>query len=161
MDANFEPDSSPDNAVQYSKSKTSAKYKKDFKVNQGDEVTEGYYSKSKQLPMHTDISILDASAINDAGQVSSIITDNDEERRYSHQNNMNPLSTPADDFYRPKTYYDTLSLKVKVALGFLLFTVFMLCVGLGIQAGKHYNVASRLKQFADDEDFLFEFNQFR
>jgi hypothetical protein len=33
MDANFEPDTSPDNAVQYSKSKSSAKYKKDFKVN--------------------------------------------------------------------------------------------------------------------------------
>lgn len=61
MDANFEPDSTPDNPVQYSKS--SAKYKVDSKINQEEEVTEGYYSKSKRLPMHTDI---DVSAINDA-----------------------------------------------------------------------------------------------
>jgi hypothetical protein len=48
MDANFEPDEAPYNSQQYSKS--SAKYKTDFKVNQDEGVTDGYYSRSKQLP---------------------------------------------------------------------------------------------------------------
>ena len=61
MDPSFEPESAADFP-----SKSSAKYRTDFKVNQEDGVTEGYYSKSKQLPMHTDVSILDASAIDEA-----------------------------------------------------------------------------------------------
>lgn len=52
MDPSFEPESAADFP-----SKSSAKYRTDFKVNQEDGVTEGYYSKSKQLPMHTDISV--------------------------------------------------------------------------------------------------------
>ncbi len=34
-----------------------------------------------------------------------------------------------------------------------MLAILLLCVGLGVQAGKHFKVASRLKQFADDEDF--------
>jgi len=60
MEANFEPDISQDNPVLYSK----AKYKVDSKVNEDDGVTEGYYSKSKRLPIHTD---MDISAVNDTG----------------------------------------------------------------------------------------------
>lgn len=67
MDSNFDPDITPDNPFKYSKA--SAKYRAgESTENKEEGITEGYYSKSKRLPMHTEA---DVSAINDASyQVS-------------------------------------------------------------------------------------------
>ena len=59
-------------------------------------MTDGYYRGNKQLQNHTDISILDASVINDGNYNSKT----NEEEKYGREDNTNPLSNQ-DDYYRP------------------------------------------------------------
>lgn len=60
-------------------------------------MTDGYYRGSRQLPNHTDVSVLDVSVINDGGNYNS---KTNEEEKYGRQDNINPLSNQ-DDYYRP------------------------------------------------------------
>jgi hypothetical protein len=60
-------------------------------------VTDGYYRGNKELPNHTEISILDASVINNDGNYNS---KTNEEEKYGREDNINPLSNQ-DDYYRP------------------------------------------------------------
>jgi hypothetical protein len=86
------------------------------------------------------------------------ITENDEFRGVDSDHISHFAQT--GEIYPSKTFFDGLSLRMKIVFVILAVIIFFLCVGLGIQGGKNFNLASRLKQFADDEDFLHEFNYF-
>jgi hypothetical protein len=51
-------------------------------------------------------------------------------------------------------------LKIKIAIGVLIAIIFFLCVGIGVIAGRRFQMSSRLKEFKDKEELSIEFAKF-